>query len=130
MSQANVELVRRVYEAFGRGDVDAVFAAMKPDIEWDESEGMPYGGVYRGRDAIVENVFGPILADVEGFTANPDEILELDDARVLARGRHGGRGPAGPVDARFIHIWTVAEDKVSRYEQLADTRRFCDAVGK
>ena len=33
------------------GDVDAVFAAMRPDIEWVESEGMPYGGVYHGRDA-------------------------------------------------------------------------------
>ena len=32
MSQANVELVQGVYEAFGRGDVDAVFAAMEPDI--------------------------------------------------------------------------------------------------
>ena len=130
MSQANVELVRRVYEAFGRGDVDAVFAAMKPDIEWDESEGMPYGGVYHGRDAIVENVFGPILTDVQDFTAAPDEILAIDDARVMARGRHGGTGAAGPVDARFIHIWTVTDGKVSRYEQLADTRRFCDAVGK
>ena len=130
MSQANVELVRRVYEAFGRGDVDAVFAAMKPDIEWDESEGMPYGGVYHGRDAIVENVFGPILTDVQDFTAAPDEILAIDDARVMARGRHGGTGAAGPVDARFVHIWTVTDGKVSRYEQLADTRRFCDAVGK
>jgi ketosteroid isomerase-like protein len=130
VSQANVELVRRVYEAFGRGDVDALFAAMEPDIEWDESEGMPYGGVYRGREAIVENVFGPILADVEEFTADPDEILRLDDARVMARGRHGGNGARGPVDARFVHIWTVTDGKVSRYEQLADTRRFCDAVGK
>ena len=78
----------------------------------------------------VENVFGPILGDVEGFTAHPDEILELDDARVMARGRHGGNGAAGPVDARFIHIWTVTDGKVSRYEQLADTRKFCDAVGK
>ena len=130
MSQANVELVQTVYEAFGRGDVDAVFAAMEPDIEWNESEGMPYGGVYRGRDAIVENVFGPILADVEEFTADPDEILRLDDARVMARGRHGGNGARGPVDARFIHIWTISAGKVSRYEQLADTRRFCDAVGK
>jgi ketosteroid isomerase-like protein len=69
VAQANVELVRGVYDAFARGDVDAVFAAMKPDIEWDESEGMPYGGVYHGRDAIVANVFGPILSDVEGFTA-------------------------------------------------------------
>ena len=130
MSDANVELVRGVYDAFALGDVDAVFAAMRPDIEWDESEGMPYGGVYHGREEIVTNVFGPILADVEGFTADPDEILALDHARVIAHGRHGGAGAVGPVDARFVHIWTVTDGEVSRYEQLADTRRFCDAVGK
>ena len=39
MGQANVELVRGVYDAFARGDVDGVFAATQPDIEWDESEG-------------------------------------------------------------------------------------------
>jgi uncharacterized protein len=130
VSQANVDVVRGVYDAFARGDVDAVFAAMKPEIEWDESEGMPYGGIYHGREAIVANVFEPILADVEGFTADPDEILAIDATRVMARGRHGGTGAAGPVDARFIHIWTVSNGRVSRYEQLADTRRFCDAVGK
>jgi hypothetical protein len=130
VSQANVEVVRGAYDAFGRGDVDAVFAAMHPDIEWDESEGMPYGGVYRGREAIVENVFGPVLADVDGFTAAPDEILPLDETRVIARGRHGGAGSAGPLDAKFVHTWTVTGGKVTRFEQLADTRRFCDAVGK
>jgi ketosteroid isomerase-like protein len=130
MTQANVELVRGVYDAFARGDVDAVFAAMTPGIEWEESQGMPYGGIYHGRDAIVASVFGPILADVEGFTASPDEILALDEVRVLARGRHGGMGAAGPVDARFVHIWTVTDGRVSRYEQLADTRRFCDAIGR
>ena len=118
MGQANVELVRGVYDAFARGDVEAIFAAMKRDIEWDESEGMPYGGVYHGREAIVANVFGPILADVEGFTANPDEILALDDTRVIARGRHGGTGAAGPVDARFVHIWTITDDQVSICETL------------
>jgi len=76
-----------LYEAFGRGDVDAVFAGMQPDLEWHEAEGMPYGGVYRGRDAIVENVFGPILADVQDFDAGPDEILPLDATRVSALGR-------------------------------------------
>ena len=126
----NVDVVRGVYDAFHRGDVDAVFAAMTPDIEWDESPGMPYGGVYHGRDEIVTNVFGPILADVEGFTAKPDEFFALDDSRVMARGQHGGQGANGPVDARFVHIWTVTGGRVSRYEQLADTRRFCDAVGR
>ncbi len=130
MGSENVAVVRGIYEAFGRGDVDAVFAAMEPDIEWDEAEGMPYGGVYRGRDAIVENVFAPILTDVTGFTAEPDEVLALEGTRVLARGRYGGRGAEGDLDAKFVHLWTLAGSRVTRYEQLADTRRFCDAVGK
>jgi ketosteroid isomerase-like protein len=130
MSDENVKIVRAVYDSFAAGDVDAVFAAMTPDIEWVESEGMPYGGVYHGRDAIVSNVFGPILADVEGFAAAPDEILPLDDTRVVALGRHDGRGAKGPVHARFVHIWTVTNGLVTRYQQLADTHTFRAAVGK
>lgn len=130
MSVQNVTTVQTVYDNFGAGDVDAVFAVMTPDIEWDESEGMPYGGVYHGREAIVSNVFGPILADVESFTAVPDEILSLDENRVLALGRHGGQGANGPVRARFVHIWTVTDGLVSRYQQLADTHSFRAAIGK
>jgi uncharacterized protein len=115
MSEQNVTIVRAVYDSFAAGDVDAVFAAMTPDIEWDESEGMPYGGVYQGREPIVSNVFRPILADVEGFTAAPDEILPLDESRVVALGRHGGRGANGPVRARFVHIWTASNGLVARY---------------
>ena len=130
MSEQNVTIVRNVYESFAAGDVDAVFAAMDPDIEWDESEGMPYGGTYRGREAIVNNVFVPILADVEGFTAAPDEILPLDGTRVVALGRYGGQGANGLVRARFVHIWTVTNGLVSHYQQLADTHTFRTAIGK
>lgn len=130
MGGDNVTTVRSVYEAFGRGDVDAVFDLMVEDIEWDESPGMPYGGVHHGREEIVTNVFGPILADVDGFTAEPDEVVSLDEQRVFAQGRHAGRGVNGPLDARFVHIWTVRGGKVTRYQQLADTKRFCDVVGK
>jgi hypothetical protein len=129
VSQGNDEVVRGIYDAFGRGDVDAVFAAMHPDIEWDESEGMPYGGVYRGSDAIMGNVFGPILADVKDFSAAPDEILPLDATRVVALGRYGGRGAGGPLDARFAHVWTVTDGKVSHFHHFADTHRFREAIG-
>ena len=130
MSTDDVEVVRGIDDAFGRGDVDAVFGSMTDDIEWDESPGMPYGGLYVGREEITAKVFGPILADVEGFTAIPDEVVALEGSRVLAQGTHGGRGSHGPVDARFVHIWTLSNGKVSKYRQLADTKRFCDAVGK
>ncbi len=48
----HVEFLRSVYEAFGRGDVPGVLGAMTDDIEWYEAEGMPYGGVHHGPDAI------------------------------------------------------------------------------
>ena len=37
---------------------------------------------------------------------------------------------AARLTPRFVHIWTLADGKVARYDQLADTRKFCDAVGK
>lgn len=39
---SNVEIVKSVYEAFGRGDVPSVLAAIDPRIEWSEAEGNPY----------------------------------------------------------------------------------------
>ena len=47
-----VEVVRGVYEAFGRGDVAGVLGAMTEDMEWCEAEGMPYGGVYHGGEEV------------------------------------------------------------------------------
>ena len=40
---SNVEIVTGVYEAFGRGDVPSVLAAMDPKIEWYEAEGRKRG---------------------------------------------------------------------------------------
>jgi ketosteroid isomerase-like protein len=59
MGEQSVDVVRGIYEAFGRGDLPAVLGAMADDIEWHEAEGMPYGGVYHGGEAVAQNVFGP-----------------------------------------------------------------------
>lgn len=49
----NVEAVSKLYEAFGRGDVPAVLAALDTEIEWTEAEGFPTGGTYKGHDAVL-----------------------------------------------------------------------------
>jgi hypothetical protein len=53
----------------------------------------PYGGAYRGRDAIVENVFGPILAETEqrnrgvrpDFASRARALRWAGGARILDR---------------------------------------------
>ena len=46
---ATIELLRRVYAAFNRREIDIVLAAMYPDVDWPN--GMEGGRVY-GREAV------------------------------------------------------------------------------
>ncbi|HST31894.1 MAG TPA: nuclear transport factor 2 family protein [Solirubrobacteraceae bacterium] len=129
MSGQSEDVIRGLYEAFARGDVPSVLGGFAPDIEWHEAEGMPYGGVYRGPEAIVENVFGPIATDVEGFAIAPEQLIAAGDT-VAAVVRYTGTGKATgkPLDLPVVHVWDIRDGKVARFRQFADTVRYADVV--
>ncbi len=56
MSEENVEIVRRSYEAFMQGDPEAALSAYSPDTEWDDTRFRPEGKVHRGRDEVAKLV--------------------------------------------------------------------------
>lgn len=122
MSEDNIALVRNLYEAFGRGDVDTVLAGFDENIEWNESEGMPYGGVYHGPQAVAENVFAPIPNDFDGFSVAPDEILG-DGERVVALLTYRGTAKESgkKLEMPAAHAWTVRDGKIVNFRQLADS---------
>ena len=128
MDEERIRLVASIYDAFGRGDVATVIGLLQ-DTEWHEAEGMPYGGVYRGGEAIAQNVFGPIAGDVQDFSPQPDELLPAGEDRVLVLGRYRGTGAGGHLDSGFAHVWTVRDGKVVKFVQYADTHKFREAVG-
>ena len=128
MAQDRLRVVQGIYEAFGSGNTDRV-AELIARTDWEEAEGMPYGGRYRGAEEVFQNVFGPIAADVEGFTARPDELLPASDDRVLALGRYRGKGRRGQVDVAFAHLWTVRDGEIVKFVQYADTHKYREAVG-
>lgn len=129
MSQQNVDFVKSTYAAFGRGDVPAVLGAMAPDIVWHEAEGMPYGGVYHGGDAVAENVFGPISQDVEGFTVTPEEFIASGDAvAAIVRYTGTGKNTGEKLDVPAVHIWDLRDGKVQQFRQFIDTVKFAEVV--
>jgi ketosteroid isomerase-like protein len=129
MSEQNVELVKGVYGAFGRGDVPAVLGAFAEDIEWFEAEGMPYGGLHRGGEAVASKVFGPITEDVEGFAVTPEEFVG-SDATVAAVVRYTGTGKATgkALDVPAVHVWDIRDGKLARFRQFIDTVKFAEVV--
>jgi ketosteroid isomerase-like protein len=129
MGEQSEELVRDVYEAFARGDVPAVLGAMAADMEWHEAEGMPYGGVYHGGEAVAQNVFGPITQDVVDFAVTAEEFIASGDA-VAAVVRYTGTGKATgkKLDLPVVHVWKVRNGKAEQFRQFIDTAKFLEVV--
>jgi ketosteroid isomerase-like protein len=129
MSEQSVDVVKGVYEAFGRGDVPGVLGAFADDIEWFEAEGMPYGGLHRGGEAVAQKVFGPIAEDVEGFAVTPEEFMASGDAvAVVTRYTGTGKETGKRLDQTAVHVWDIRDGKAARFRHFMDTVKFAEVV--
>ena len=128
---ATGEFVKSLYDAFGKGDVATVVNALDPGIRWQEAEGYPYAdrNPYVGPQAVVEGVFGRLIADIDSFTLHPANFIEGDDT-VVVEGRYRGKVKATgrPLDAQFAHVWQARGGKIVRFQQYTDTRQWVDAT--
>ena len=131
MSHENVETVRGMYEAFGRGDIPHVLGQMEQSIEWNEAENFIYAdrNPYVGPQAILEGVFARLGTEWESFAVTPEEWLDAGN-RVVVLGTYSGTNKATGkrVRAQFAHIWSVKEGRVVRFQQYTDTKQFAEAV--
>jgi ketosteroid isomerase-like protein len=127
----NVEIVRATVDAINRGDLNQALEAAHEDLEADWSNSIaPYSGAYRGRERVRE-LFESYLEAWEEFRWEPQEIIEVDEARVIVINhiRMRGRGSGVEVDATGAQLWTVTGGKVRSlkiYQSKADA---LEAVG-
>ncbi len=125
------DFVKGLYDAFARGDVGTVLAALDAEIEWREAENYPYsaGNPYVGPQAVVEGVLKPLTADVDGFTIHPANFIDGDDT-VVVEGRYTGRFKASGTafDAQFAHVWQLRGGKVVRFQQYTDSQQWSKAA--
>ena len=101
MSEQDVDTLRRTYEAFNRGDLDEVFKAFDPQIEWHELEGNPQAaGLFRGTDAVANEVFATVPEHWEEFEADPHDFIDAGEhswsPATSADDRRGMAGPSTP----------------------------------
>jgi ketosteroid isomerase-like protein len=124
---SNADIIKRMYAA--KGDMNVISAAISPDAQWDITEGFPHGGVHDAFDAIVNDFFS-FFGDFDEFWAEGDEFWEVDD-KVIALGRYEGKAKATGerFSSRFVHIYTLRDDKITRLQQTADTVQISRALG-
>ena len=125
MSQENVESRQGAWDAFIRGDLEAVFAFFDPAVEWDTRtfEGWPDPGVYCGR-ADVRRFFDEWLGSWERYEAGADEYVDVGGDRVLVLcWRRGfGHDSHAPVLMEWAQVCTVRDGLIAGWNVLQQVR--------
>ena len=135
MSQENVEIVRRIYDAAARRDSTTVLTLYDADVELDPSRlqfaGLAGGdaGIYRGHEGL-RNFFrewheawGVIEYDFE-------ELIDAGNEYVISVvTRHArGRASGAEVERPFALLWTLHGSKVARVVWFLSRSEALEAV--
>ena len=129
MSRRNVEVVRRLYQAFNDGALDSMLEGANPEVEFDASERLPDEGVIRGRDAY-RRFFERTFETWAQFRVEVEELLDAGDA-VVALVRIAGVGKASQVavEERTVHVIWLREGRPYRIKVFADRDDALRAIG-
>jgi ketosteroid isomerase-like protein len=126
MSQKNIEIVRRIYDAAARRDSGVVLALYDPRVEVDMSRAPCRDLVgkrfYRGHDGLRafyrewNDAWETVESDVEELIDAGERVISVE----TTRGR--GRASGVAVEVRQCGIWTIRAGKIVRVEWLEATR--------
>jgi ketosteroid isomerase-like protein len=132
MSQENVDVVRRLWDAADRRDTETALALYDPDVELDVS-GFPIeateGHHYRGHDGL-RRLFREWREFWEQAESTLVELVDAGD-RVVGVYTYRARGRASgiPVESTFAALWTVNRGRVIRVEWCGSRDMALEAVG-
>lgn len=132
-NSANMITINNLYNSFSKGDVPSVLGAMDANIIWNEAEGNKYadGNPYIGPDAVLNGVFGRVLAEHEYFNLDDIVLHEMYEDKVLATLRYKAKNKNGnEYDAQVAHLWTLKDGKIIAFQQFVDTKKLNDSLLK
>jgi ketosteroid isomerase-like protein len=129
MSQENVEIVRRGFQVWNAGDMDALREQVfDPGIIWRGPEGWPEPGPYAGREAVMRQVEQLRETwDSDSFELISDFIDIGDRVAVRLIWQGAGHGPESNIE--LTGVYTVRKGRVVAIELFWDHAEALEALG-
>jgi ketosteroid isomerase-like protein len=122
-AEENARLVQGAYEAFGRGEIEAL-AELMTDVEWvnpGDPEDNPNAGTFKGKEAVL-GWFGGLAATRDYTKFEPREFIAQNDKVVcLVYAEATVRDTGRAFVSHEAQVWTFRDGKLTRFQNYLDT---------
>jgi ketosteroid isomerase-like protein len=128
MSEETLEIVRRAYQAYNRGDIATMLANADPEMITYRED--PDGATFDGPEGLL-NAIAEWVENFDEFTITPEELIDANDDQVLVRVHQTAIGARSrtPIEADFWFVHTLKDGKLVRLDMFASKARALEAAG-
>lgn len=128
----NVDRINEIYAAFGRGDIDHIFASVADDVDWGLEANVPQALAWlkagRGRDK-VKAYFKGVGENMDFHSFVPKLVLgQGNEVLTLVEVSFTGKRTGKRLDSiEAMHFTFDDKGKITRYRIVLDTAGFAAA---
>jgi ketosteroid isomerase-like protein len=127
MAQTPLELVKAMYEAMARADIEWIMAHTSPEVTITQDPALPWGGHHVGHDGLAD--FALTLVGTIESAVTIDNIFQAGD-HVVQHGRTKGtvRATGVAFDIAECHVWTIRDGLAVAGEFYIDSEAMLAAL--
>ena len=118
----NKQVVLDFYDAGARGDMDACFALLADDVTWTNIGSTKFSGTYIGKQAIAEDLLGPLFSRLKTGISSQIERLTAEDDIVVAQTSGTAETTDGtPYNNTYCQVIRIHNGQIVGVKEYMDT---------
>jgi ketosteroid isomerase-like protein len=121
--QSNIDLVKQLYDAFSKKDINQILAMLSHDVEWGEPDNPynPAAGTRKGHSGFLQwlnigkDAEEILILQPKKFLTNEDTVAVTGYMKCLAK-------PTGKIyESDFVHLIEIKDNKIIKFQEFFDT---------
>ena len=118
----NKQVVLDFYEAGARGDMDACFELLANDVTWTNIGSTKFSGTYIGKQAIAEDLLGPLFSQLKAGISSQIERLTAEGDIVVAQTSGTAETMDGtPYNNTYCQVIRICDGQIADVKEYMDT---------
>ena len=122
-TETNLAIVKKLYDAFSRKDINSILGLLHDDVEWGEPENPynPAAGTRKGHAGFLEWInIGKSAEDI--LLLNPQRFLtDADSVAVVGNMKCKAIRKQKIYESDFVHFIVIRDQKVWKFQEFFDT---------